>query len=310
MVSFSFVYPQFLWFLMLVPFFVLVYFSSLSSNKRRGIVFGNFKALERFYGIEFFSKNFFNLNFNLLILILLIFALAGMGVNFNANTMDASFVLAIDTSSSMLTEDISPSRFDSAKVAAKDFIVDIPVGTNVGVIGFSGATVVYQDITTNKLLSTMGINNIEIGEVSGTNVYDALLSSDKMFDSLGDGKKRVVILISDGQSNVGDAPLLIEYAERNNIIIYSICVGTEAGGESVYNVISKADVDFLKSLSFNTGGEFYMISDGDFSEFLNDFNANGIYNIDMDLSIYLIIFDILLFFINWVLYNFRFKVYP
>ncbi len=310
MVVFSFVYPQFLWFLVLIPFFILVYLFSLSINKKKGMVFGNFKALERFYGIEFFSKNFFYLYFNLFLLIILVLGLSGMMVEFETDTSLSSFVIAIDSSSSMLTNDISPNRFEFSKDIAGKFIASLPIGVNVGIIGFSGASIVYQDMTTNKMFSKMGIDNIEIGEIEGTNIYDALLSADKMFDFLSDGKKRTVILFSDGQLNVGDAPLIIDFANRNNIIIYTIGVGTESGGDSVFNMISKADIDFLKSLSFNTEGQFYKVNNEEFLELLNKFGVNGKYNIKIDLSMYLIILVVLLFFINWVLYNFRFRIYP
>jgi len=310
MVVFSFLYPQFLWFFVLIPFFILVYLFSLSINKKRGMVFGNFKALERFYGVEFFSKNFFYLYFNLFLLIILVLGLSGMMVEFETDTSLSSFVIAIDSSSSMLTKDASPTRFEFAKSIAGKFIANLPIGVDVGVIGFSGAGVVYQDMTTNKMLSKMGVDNIEIGRVEGTNIYDALLSADKMFDFLSDGKRRTVLLFSDGQLNVGDAPLIIDFANRNNIIIYTIAIGTEAGGDSVFNMISKADIDFLKSLSFNTGGQFYKANNEDFSELLNMFGINGRYNVKIDCSMYLIILAIFLFFINWVLYNFRFRIYP
>ena len=64
MVSFNFVYPFFLWFLLVVPLFFLIYFSSFMYHKKKSVVFSNFKALERFYGIEFFSKNFISLYIN------------------------------------------------------------------------------------------------------------------------------------------------------------------------------------------------------------------------------------------------------
>jgi hypothetical protein len=49
-------------------------------------MFANFEAMERFYDVEFFSKNFMALYVNILILILIIFALAGTVFSFNANT--------------------------------------------------------------------------------------------------------------------------------------------------------------------------------------------------------------------------------
>ncbi len=311
MVSFNFLYPQFLWFLLLVPFFVFVYFFGLVYNKKKGIVFGNFKALERFYGIEFFSKNFVALYLNAFILVILILSLSGVGVNFNADTSSYSFVLLVDSSSSMLADDITPNRLIAAKGAASDFVARLPIGVDVGVVGFGGASVVYQTLDSNKLLVKMGIDNIELAEVEGTNIYDALVSADKMFDFVGDSEKmKAVILFSDGQINVGDAPLIIEFAKRNNIVIYTVGVGTEHGGETLYETISKADIDFLKSLSFNTEGEFFRINDGNFDKLLDSFVEMDKYKVEVDVSIYLLMGAVLLFSLNWILYNFRFRTFP
>ena len=62
-----FLYPKFLAFLLLIPLFVFVYFFSLIYNKKKAIVFSNFEAMERFYDIEFFSKNFLALYLNLIV---------------------------------------------------------------------------------------------------------------------------------------------------------------------------------------------------------------------------------------------------
>ncbi len=311
MVNFTFSNPTFLWLLILAPVFIFVYIIALSSNKRKGMVFSNFKAIERFYGVQFFSKNFLYLYFNLFVLMVIVFGLAGLSVSFKTNTSPNSFVVAIDSSSSMFTTDINPNRFIAAKDAAKEFIHNLSIGTEVGIVGFSGVATVYKDSTNDKMLMEMGINNIVPGDVEGTNIYDALLATDRIFDFSGTTKKRTLILISDGQLNVGDAALIIDYAKRNDIVIYTIGVGTESGGESVFNMISKTDIDFLKSLSFNTGGRFFRVDAGEnFSDFLNEFSGTGIYDITIDLSSYLIMFSILLFLINWILYNFRFKIFP
>ena len=53
-----FLYPKFLMLLLLVPFFIFVYFFSIAYNKKKAVLFANFEAMERFYDVEFFSKNF------------------------------------------------------------------------------------------------------------------------------------------------------------------------------------------------------------------------------------------------------------
>lgn len=311
MVVISFLYPIYLWFLLLVPFFVFIYFFGLAYNKKKAFIFSNFQALERFYGIEFFSKNFMVLYLNVLILILVVLSLAGTVVSFNATTSSYSYVLLIDNSGSMSTVDIEPSRLVAAKNAAKDFVDSLPFGVSVGVVGFSGEAVVYQELTTDKLKIKMGIDNIDFGEVEGTNIYNAVISADRIFDKVDRGKLRSIIVISDGQVNVGEAPQIISFAQRNDIVINTIGVGSEEGGVNKYNIISKVDIDFLSALAFNSGGNFFRIEDAkDMGESFNLLIDRINDNIEMDVSLYILIGAICLFTINWILFNLRFKIFP
>lgn len=308
MIEFSFLYPGFLVLLLLVPFFVLVYFVSLAYNKKKSIIFANFEAMERFYDVEFFSKNFLALYLNLIVLVLLIFAVAGTGVSFNADTSKFSYVIAIDTSESMATEDVSPSRFLAAKVEAKRFVDMLPVGVEIGVIGFSGDSVVSQTLDTSKIKVRAAIDNLEYGQVHGTNVYNALINANQLF---GTRKLKAVVLMSDGQINVVDAPQVIKYIQRNNLVVHTLAVGTNEGGLTEFNTVSKVDEDFMKALAFNSGGQFFRITDA--QSFASSFQVlfeRINQKVTIDISFYLILAAILLFTIMWILYNLRFKVVP
>jgi Ca-activated chloride channel homolog len=311
MVYVSFLYPNFLYFLLLVPFFVFIYFFSLGYNKKKSFVFSNFHAIERFYGIELFGKNFFALYFNLIILILCVLSMSGMHLNFVASTSDHSYVLLIDNSRSMTATDINPNRLHAAKESATMFVDSLPLGVNVGVIGFSGEAVVYQEIVTDKIKIKMALNNINLGEVGGTNIYNAIISADRLFNKETSGKYRSIIILSDGQVNVGEAPLILNFVERKNIKLNTIAIGTEKGGETADNFISEADINFLKSLAFNTNGVFSTAEDkiqldNSFNELINKVDDL----IQVDISFYLLIAAIIILTLNWVLFNFRFRIYP
>jgi hypothetical protein len=165
-----------------------------------------------------------------------------------------------------------------------------------------------QDLGTSKLKTKMAIDNIGFGVIKGTNIYNALISANKLFE----GRQiKAVILISDGQLNVGDAPQIIRYINRNNLIVHTIAIGTEEGGLTEYNTISKVDEDFLKSLSFNSQGKFFRVLDirelgASFSSLIRETNREVV----IDLTFYLLIVAIIIFSILWILYNLRFKVVP
>jgi len=231
-VEFTFLYPKFLSLLLLVPFFVMIYFFGIAYNNKKAILFANFEAMERFYDMEFFSKNFFALYINILILIAFIFAISGTAVSFNVDTSAFSYVIAIDNSDSMAAVDVYPNRLEAAKIAAKDFVDLLPVGVEIGVIGFSGDSAVLQTMDSSKLKVKVAIDSISYGPVQGTNIYNALITSNKLFE----GKQiKSIILISDGQLNVGDAPQINSYIERNNLIVNTIAVGTTEGGLTEFN---------------------------------------------------------------------------
>ena len=78
-----------------------------------------------------------------------------------------------------------------------------------------------------------------------------------------------------------------------------------------FEVISKVDEDFLKSLAFNSGGQFFRVKDLD--EMRNSFEkifTETSKDIIVDLSVYCLIIAIVIFTIFWVLYNFRFRTIP
>ena len=308
MAALSFLYPKFLTLLLLVPFFVFVYFFSMVYNKKKAVLFANFEAMERFYDVEFFSKNFFSLYLNLAVLVLLIFSAAGTAITFNVDTSVYSYVVAIDNSGSMAATDIAPTRFASAKLEATNFVDALPVGVEIGILGFSGDAVIMQTMDNSKIKSKMAIDSLEFGKIQGTNIYNALIAANKLFE---ERQMKSVILISDGQLNVGDAPQITRYANRNNLIVNTIAVGTEEGGLTEYDTLSKVDEDFLKSLAFNTGGQFFRARDSaalgeSFDNIIKQTNKE----VTIDISFYLLLGAVVLFTIMWILHNLRFKIVP
>lgn len=308
MVSVSFVYPGFLLLLLIVPLFIIIYFLSLAYTKKKAVIFSNFEAVERIFGIEMFSKNFLALYINIAILCLMIFSIAGTVVSFETKTSSFSYVIAIDNSGSMKTKDIYPTRLDSAVESAKRFVDLLPIGTEVGVIEFAGDAKVLKEIDTSKIKTNFAIDSIEFGEIQGTNIYNAVVVANKLF---GTSTAKAIILISDGQLNVGDAPQVIRYATRNNIIINTLAVGTEEGGLTEFNTLSKLDEDTLKSLAFNTEGDFFKISEEeDFDSSFNSILSGTDKEVSIDISLYLIFAALFLFIAGWLLHNFRFRIVP
>ncbi|MFH1711545.1 MAG: VWA domain-containing protein [Nanoarchaeota archaeon] len=301
-------YPGFLIFLLLVPFFVFVYFFSFFYNKKKAVIFPNFAIMERVSGMGVFSKNFSALYLNVVILCLLIFSVAGMGVSYNAETSSQSFVIILDSSSSMRTTDFLPNRLEAAKKSAKDFIDSLPTATEVGILSFAGNVNVIQEKETSKIKLKMAIDRVDFGTIEGTNVYGAVFAAQSIFEDAND---KTVILISDGQVNVGEAEEIVNYANKKNMIIHTFAVGTQEGGFTKFDTLSKVDEEFLQALSFNTGGLSFSIKNS--TEFEKSFRQLIMpieREVNLNISFYLLLASLLLFSLNWVLYNFRFRIIP
>ena len=145
--------PEYLWFLLAIPLIIVVHFLALKSTKRRALKFANFETIKRITSGEVLSKNLNLLVVRIVILILLALSLAGATYYYTGAASNFDFVLAIDSSSSMLTDDFSPNRIEVAKEAAKTFIDVIPHTNKIAIVSFSSIVDVKQPLTDDFLLA-------------------------------------------------------------------------------------------------------------------------------------------------------------
>jgi len=300
----SFLYPRYLFFLFLIPLFIFIHFATLKASRSTALKFANFDAIARIKGVDFFSKNIIILSISVLIVFLLIMAVSGLTYHTVVNTSSYSFVIAVDASQSMEANDVAPDRMSAAKKAAGDFIDSLPFGTRVGVVSFSGNALIEQDVTDSKSLVRGAIDNIGISSIGGTDIIEAVITSTNLLK--GEDSK-AIILLSDGQINVGGTDEVIQYANKNDVVIHTIAIGTEEGGATSYG-ISKADLDTLEALSYNTDGASFMATD--VNEIYDSFN-NAITlsdkKISINLSVYLLVACIILFSLEYFLINGRYR---
>lgn len=303
--------PIYLWFLASFPILIMLHFISLKHLKRKSIKFANFEAIERVTGGQLLSKNIGLLYLRLTILLLIVLAVSGTVLWYYGQSSDYSYVLAIDSSTSMLTDDILPSRLDAAKNAALSFIDSLAAKTEIGIISFSGTSFVEQEPTTDLANVKIAINNIEAQRVGGTDFSEAIITSaNLMVDS---GKAKVIILLTDGQSNVG-APIMeaINYAKENRVLIHTIGVGTREGGKILgLDLISKLDELTLKSIASNTGGEYYRATDQEsLTATYKDIAASTRERVSIELSPMFMMFALILLFTEWILVNTKYRTIP
>jgi Ca-activated chloride channel family protein len=286
--------------LILIPLIVIIHFSSLKFTKRKALKFANFEAIERVSGTEIISKNLVLLYTKIAIVLLIFFSLSGPSFFYTGLVPERNFVLAIDSSYSMLSNDILPSRLEAAKEAATSFVDTINGQSKIGVVSFSGASFIELMPSNEMARVKQAISNIEKKEVGGTDISGAIITSINLMKDEKNDKKGAVILLTDGQINIGSVDEIIKYSEGT--AIYSIGIGTEKGGEFMPEIVSKIDEEKLIMLANSTNGKYYKADTREklnqaYLEIANMKKGNRILNLAMPLlilAIVLIIIDFLL----------------
>ncbi len=304
---FSFTKAQYLYLTLLVPLLIFLHFFTLRGSKRKALRFANFEAVEKIRGVDLFSRNIVVLLMSIIILLLLVFSLSGMTLHRTMQASSFSFVLAIDTSLSMEASDISPTRLEGSKEIASNFVDSAPVSTKIGVVSFSGNSIIENDLTDDKAEVKNSLSNIEISSVRGTDIYEAVITSSNLLKG-EEGKS--IVLMSDGQLNIGELQEFIDYSNDHDVIVNTIAIGTEQGGSTTYGV-SKVNEDTLKAIAYNTDGEFLRATDREsLEDSFNEIMDLKKRKVSINLTPYFSLALVFIFVLFYFLINTKYKILP
>jgi Ca-activated chloride channel family protein len=319
MVSLSFENPVFLWYLLSIPLLAFTHFYFLRHIKRKAMVFANFEALKRVTKDKLITKNITILIMRIIVLSCVIIASAQTTLWYEGKVSQNDFVIAIDVSASMASEDVQPTRLQGAKDISKHFIDNLKVRSNIGVLGFSSTTFIESTPITNKNTLKKTIDNIEIAKTGGTDISGAIITSTNLL--LAAEKGRSMILITDGSNTVGafledSIQNALNYAKENQVVIHTVGIGSESGPlgylPDFYNISSVYNENVLVDISNQTGGEFFEINDvqslNQAQIAIND--ASDTANIPLNLSPGLMLIALCLLFLEWGLISTRFRQVP
>ncbi|WP_277033110.1 VWA domain-containing protein [Propionimicrobium lymphophilum] len=147
----------------------------------------------------------------------------------------ATVVVAIDVSHSMRAQDVTPSRIESAKSSAKEFVDLLPQGFNVSLVLFAGDIELQTVPTTDRSSVKASIDAAQMAPSTaiGEGIYSALDSLRFAPPNPDDPEEPVpaaIVLLSDGYTNVGrksaDAAAA---AKSQGVPVYTIAFGTPGG---------------------------------------------------------------------------------
>ncbi len=314
---FTFTHPVYLWYFLFIPFLVLTHFLSLRYAKRKAMVFANFITLKRIAGKKFITRNTPVLLLRVLVFSFLILAASGINLWYPSYVDNNSYVIAIDSSSSMTAKDISPSRIEAAKKYAAVFVDDALPDTKFGVISFSGVTLVHNFITDDKNVVKESLSDITTQKAGGTDIPGAIIAGSNLLLS-APANGRAIILFTDGGSTTGSfsdslTRVAVDYAVKNHVVVDAIGIGSNSGPvgflPSYYNISANYDRDFLLRLTNETGGVFLEAKSASELEssldIIKNLNKNGFVSVHLDM-IFLALALIFLF-VEWGLINFSFR---
>ncbi len=182
-------------------------------------------------------------------------------------------VFLLDTSISMLAEDIQPNRLSRARFEITS-LLDRLEGDRVALVPFAGDANMLCPLTTDYDALGLFLDGVDTDIISlpGTNISRALKVAAEAFDRK-QTKYKVMVLITDGEELEGDALEVANSLKQQGIRLYAIGIGSTEGvpiplkveGSGTEHkrdrrnqvVISRLGETLLAELARAGGGEYY-----------------------------------------------------
>jgi Ca-activated chloride channel homolog len=184
-------------------------------------------------------------------------------------------LLAVDTSKSMLAEDLRPTRLARAKLAIEDLIERVR-GERLGLVAFAGDAFLQTPLTHDRAAFAQSLAALEPGviPVGGTDLESAIRVAERAFASSSDQQK-VLVLLSDGEDLAGGALDAARRAANAKLVIHTVGIGTAQGAELALRdeqgrpelvrgpdgalVHSRLDEGLLRRIAELTGGSYHLL---------------------------------------------------
>jgi len=188
--------------------------------------------------------------------------------------------ILLDTSRSMLAEDIKPNRLERSKIAIRDLLETLR-GDRIAIVTFAGNSTVKCPLTQDYAFVRMALADIstESSSRGGTMIGDAIRkATEELFDKQSREYKDI-ILITDGQDHDSFPVQAAEKAAADGIRIIAIGLGSEKQGSRIpitgpngektflkyqgQEIWSKVNSDMLREVVYATeGGKYLSVEPG------------------------------------------------
>jgi Ca-activated chloride channel family protein len=293
----SFLWPEALWLLGVVPALVVAYVLILRRRKKAALRYASLNLVRAAVGSGGRVRRHLPPALFLLGLTAMILAVARPVGYVTLPSQYRTIVLAMDVSGSMRAQDVEPNRLAAAQAAAKAFVAEVPMNTRIGVVSFAGTAAVVQAPTQSRedVLAAIDRFQLQRGTAIGSGI---LVSLATIFPNAGidvsaltygrDGPRdsrrplaapgaappkpftpvppgsypsAVIILLTDGQRTTGpDSIEAAKMAADRGVRVYTVGIGTTAGeviGFEGWSMRVRLDEATLKQIATLTRGEYF-----------------------------------------------------
>ena len=287
----NFLWPDWLWSLLLLPALVLAYLALLKRRKKHTVRLASVALVKQALGSGPGWRRHVPPALLLAAVAVLLLASARPVVKLKLPSRDQTIILAMDVSGSMRATDVKPNRMVAAQEAAKAFVAGLPRTVRIGVVSFAGTAAVVQAPTYSRedvvaaidrfqmqrataigsglvlsLATLFPDDGIEIQHVTGQRNFPGQpigKKEGKPFTPVPAGSytSAAVIMLTDGQRTTGPDPLdAAKMAAERGIRVYTVGIGTTAGeiiGFEGWSMRVRLDEETLKNVSVLTHGEYF-----------------------------------------------------
>ncbi len=263
----TFVWPDFLWLLVLLPLLVLLYLWLLRRRKKVTLRYASLALVKQAMGKGPGWRRHVPPLLLLMALATLLVATARPLAIIKLPSQQETIILAMDVSGSMRATDVLPDRITAAKEAAKAFVSELPRSVRVGIVSFAGTAAVVQPPTQSRedVIAAIDRFQLQRGTAIGSGM---VLSLATLFPDAGIDLSQItgqramppaaapigkagkedkakpdftpvppgsyasgaIILLTDGQRTTGPDPMdAAKMAADRGVKVYTLGIGTKDG---------------------------------------------------------------------------------
>jgi Ca-activated chloride channel family protein len=291
----TFLWPETLWLLLLVPAAVIAYVLLLRKKKKTALRYASLSLIKNAMGAGQRLRRHVPPLLFLVALTLMLIAIARPAAVVTLPSQHETVILSMDVSGSMRATDVKPSRIVAAQEAARAFVAEQPKTTRIGVVSFAATASVVQSPTHSRedILGAIERFQLQRGTAVGSGILVALkmIFPDAEFDLRSFNPRReapkaaaldpsrpadkaapkpvpagsyasaAIILLTDGQTTTGPDPIeSARIAADRGVRVYTVGIGTQ-GGETIgaegWSMRVRLDEESLKTIANLTRAEYF-----------------------------------------------------